>query len=210
MDNFWDYFQIGILIAFTVLVAGRTIYERIHGINALALISNDGKQRALGIAAVTVINIWVSILVLHVAHPEITFLPQGLSYTMLNSLSSKIAGTVLIITGLLLYVNAWRSLGNAWRIGNDAESNSPLVKNGAYRISRNPIYLFYSIYFIGPFLINGSAIFLILAICLIIVLHYLILEEEKYLAERHGKLYEDYISHTGRYFTFRKLSHKVN
>jgi len=80
-----------------------------------------------------------------------------------------------------------------------------MVKDGAYSISRNPIYLFYDLYFFGTFLISGTAVFLILTICLFITLHYLILEEERVLAIRHGQDYQEYRSRTGRYFTFRKV-----
>jgi|GEM_PF-236406 len=205
MDNFWDYFQIGVLITFTVLVLGRAIYERLHGINAFTLLSNNRRQRALGIAAITLINLWVTILVLYARHPEVVFLPEPLSYTLVSSQIAKIAGLVLIVSGLVLYFNAWKALGNAWRIGNDEKSNAPLVTKGAYGISRNPIYLFYSIYFIGTFLINGVTVFLILTVCLIVVLYYLILEEERDLARRYGRVYEDYKARIGRYFTFGKL-----
>lgn len=206
MDNFWYYFQIGVLITFTVLVLGRTIYERLHGINAFMILSNNRRQRTLRIATLAIINTWVTILVLHLTHPELAFLPKGLSYELLSSNAAEIAGLALIVAGLVLYVNAWKALGNAWRIGNDEKSNSPLVTKGAYRFSRNPLYLFYNTYIVGTFLINGVTIFLILAICLIIVLHFLILEEERDLENRYGRAYEVYRSRTGRYLTFPKLA----
>ena len=205
MYSFYDYFQIMVLIAFTSLVWGRALYEKLHGIDAISLLRNRGKERTLGIAAVTIINLWVAILVLYVTYPEIIFLPSPLAYPILQAQSAQITGLVIVALSLALYVNAWKTPGNRWRIGHDERSFSYLVKEGAYSISRNPIYLFYDLYFFGTFLINGTLIFLILTICLFITLHYLILEEERVLAVRHGQDYQEYRVRTGRYFTFRKV-----
>lgn len=205
MDSFWDYLQIGILIAFTSLVLSRVIYERFHGINALALINNSGKQRVLGTAAVAIISLWVFILVMHITHLKISFLPWQLSYTIVSAYAARITGLILVIVGLVLYVNAWKRLGNAWRIGSDEKRYSSLVISGAYALSRNPMYVFYCLYFIGTFLMNGTSIFLILAVLLMITLHHLIIEEEKLLAARYGNKYKQYRSNTRRYFTFSKL-----
>ena len=205
MDSFYDYFQIIVLIAFTSLVWGRALYEKLHGIDAISLLRNRGKERALGITVVTIINLWVAVLVLNVTHPEIRFLPSPLVYPLIKSQSAQITGLVVIVLGFALYANAWKILGNRWRIGHDERSFSYLVKEGAYSISRNPIYLFYDLYFFGTFLINGTVAFLIMTICLFITLHYLILEEERVLAVRHGQDYQEYRVRTGRYFTFRKV-----
>lgn len=192
MDNFYDYFQITVLIAFTTMVWGRALYEKLHGINAISLLRNRGKERALGIAVITIINLWVAFLVINVTHPEVSFLPYPLTHPLLESQSTQIIGLVIIVLSFALYVNAWKSLGNQWRIGYDEGIYSSLVKGGAYSISRNPIYLFYDVYFFGTFLINGQAVFLIMAICLFIAIHHLILEEERVLALRHGQDYQEY------------------
>jgi protein-S-isoprenylcysteine O-methyltransferase Ste14 len=204
MDSFYDYFQITALITFTSLVWGRALYEKLHGIDTISLLRNRGIERALGIIVVTIINLWVAILVLNVTHPEIRFFPSPLDYPLVEAQSTRITGLVIIVLGFVIYVNAWKTLGNRWRIGHDEKACQYLVKHGAYSISRNPIYLFYDVYFFGTFLINGTGVFLILAISLFITIHHLILEEERVLAIRHGQDYQEYRAHTGRYFTFRK------
>jgi protein-S-isoprenylcysteine O-methyltransferase Ste14 len=206
MNSFWDYFQIVILIAFTGLVWGRTLYERIHGINAIRFLKSHGRKRGFSIAVITIINVWVVLLVLNLTHPEIRFLPAPLAYHLINTLPFRITGLILIALGFILYISAWKTLGNNWRMGHDGQVSSILIKEGAYSISRNPLYLFYMVYFFGTFLINGEAVFLLLTAFLCISIHYLILEEEKGLAITHGDEYENYRLHTGRYFTFRRSS----
>ena len=204
MNGFWDYFQIAVLVAFASLVWGRTIYEKVHGINAIRFLKSHGRKRGFSIAVITIINIWVVLLVLNLTHPEIRFLPAPLAHTLVNAFQFRVTGVILIALGFVLYVSAWKTLGNNWRMGHDGQVPLVLIKEGAYSISRNPFYLFYMVYFFGTFLINGEAVFLLLTALLCIAIHYLILEEEKGLAITHGDEYENYRLHTGRYFTFRR------
>jgi protein-S-isoprenylcysteine O-methyltransferase Ste14 len=71
-------------------------------------------------------------------------------------------------------------------------------------VSRNPIFIFIDIYFIGTFLINETLIFLIFAALAVIGMHYQIMQEEKFLAKAYGQVYKDYCARTGRYVGWRR------
>jgi len=195
-----------ILIVFSALVAGRIIHLRHkYQTNAVSIIRNEGIQRFLGIAAVTIINVWVAILLVYILHPEIEFLPFHLDIILVDKTPVKITGISLICLGLVIYIAAWVSLSNTWRIGHDHELKGDLIRKGIYRISRNPMYLFYDLYFVGTFMINGALIFLIMSILLIITLHYLIIQEEKYLNLNYGESFITYTYQTRRYLNWRGL-----
>lgn len=202
------YFQLTILIVFSALVAGRIVYLRYrYKINAISIIRNKGVQRILGITVVTIINVWVAITLIYILHPEIAFLPYPLNVVLVNSVPVKILGISLILLGLIMYIKSWVALSNAWRIGHDHEYNSDLITKGIYGFSRNPMYLFYDLYFVGTFLINGALVFLILSVLLIANLHFLIIQEEKYLNMTHGESFKAYSRRTSRYLTWRRLLH---
>ena len=86
-------------------------------------------------------------------------------------------------------------------MGFDLKTPGKLVTTGIFAFTRNPIYVFVILWFIGIFLINGTLIFLIFAVLAIAHLHYQIRQEEKFCADLYGKAYEDYCARTGRYFT---------
>jgi len=199
-------FQMSMLIVFSALVAGRIIHLRHkYKTNAVSIIRNKGTQRFLGITVVTIINVWVAILLVYILHPEIEFLPFPLDLVLVDTTPVKIIGISLICLGLVIYIAAWVSLSNAWRIGQDHELKGDLIRKGIYRISRNPMYLFYDLYFVGTFMINGALIFLIMSVLLIITLHYLIIQEEKYLNLNYGESFITYAYQTRRYLNWRKL-----
>ena len=195
-----------ILIVFSALVAGRIIHLRHkYKKNAVSIIRNKGIQRFLGITVITVINVWVAILLVYILHPEIEFLSFPLDLVLVDIPPVKIIGISLISLGLVIYIAAWVSLSNAWRIGHDRELKGDLIRKGIYRISRNPMYLFYDLYFVGTFMINGALIFLIMSVLLIVTLHYLIIQEEKYLNLNYGESFITYAYQTRRYLNWRGL-----
>ena len=205
MDYRYVIFQLVLLIVFAALVGVRILYMRwVKGINALSIIKNKGKQKALGITVVSLINLWVAVLLIYILHPEIEFLPQQLATILIRHNASIIVGIVIILLGLVIYILSWVSLRNTWRIGHDEKNQSNLVVNGIYGISRHPMYLFYAMYFIGTFFINRASVFLVFAIAQSMTLHFLIIEEEKSLADTYGESFINYKKNTKRYWTFKK------
>jgi len=105
----------------------------------------------------------------------------------------------MIVCAFVIFVLALRALGNSWRLGIDENHPGRLVTTGIYAHSRNPIYLFFDLYFLGTFLINGSLFFLIMTVLAALNLHYQIRQEERFLARAHGAAYEAYCARTPRY-----------
>jgi protein-S-isoprenylcysteine O-methyltransferase Ste14 len=79
------------------------------------------------------------------------------------------------------------------------------VTTGIYFYSRNPIYLFFDLYFLGTFFINGSLFFLLTAVLGALNLHYQILQEERFLADTYGAVYKAYRARTARYIAWANL-----
>jgi protein-S-isoprenylcysteine O-methyltransferase Ste14 len=163
---------------------------------------NDTLRGRLTVSLIIAISTWVSVTLLYALNANIQSVSPFWVIELFNSLGSRIGGVLSMMTGLIVYAIALINLGDAWRIGNNQETPSKLVTHGIYKVSRNPIYLSLALLLIGTLLINGTLIFLILTILVILNLHYLILREEKLLSKIYGKAFSRYCGGTPRYIFF--------
>ncbi len=71
--------------------------------------------------------------------------------------------------------------------------------NGIYRVSRNPMYVAYFIYFLGCILLTQSFILLTILIVFQISAHWIILSEERWCVKKFGEEYINYMNKVRRY-----------
>jgi protein-S-isoprenylcysteine O-methyltransferase Ste14 len=116
-----------------------------------------------------------------------------------NVLWLKYFGTILCYGGLMIFLRALASFGQAWRIGLDENNSNELITTGLFKHSRNPIFLFMDLYFSGILLIYPNIPFAVITICTITGIHFQILREEKFLAKKFGTKYKEYQKTTRRY-----------
>jgi protein-S-isoprenylcysteine O-methyltransferase Ste14 len=207
MNAFFHYSQLALLVLFTCFFVVRIVYLRAkEGVSAVSLKLKDNRLRGiLTVSLVTCINSWVAVTLVYLLRPEIQLLPAILNIVLVDSLAVKITGFCLMVLALVLYVLALFTLGSSWRVGAQEAKVGGLVTHGIYAVSRNPIYVFFALYFIGTFLINGALVFLIFAIAAILNLHYLTLAEERSLLMSYGDAFRDYCALAPRYFDWRKI-----
>jgi protein-S-isoprenylcysteine O-methyltransferase Ste14 len=72
-------------------------------------------------------------------------------------------------------------------------------QNGLYRISRNPMYIGYFIYFLGCVLLTGSVELFVILVIFQISAHWIILSEERWCINEFGESYISYMKHVRRY-----------
>ena len=70
---------------------------------------------------------------------------------------------------------------------------------GLYRVSRNPIYVSYFIYFLACALLTRSIILLVLVIVFQVSAHWIILSEERWCVKEFGQEYTNYMEKVRRY-----------
>jgi len=206
---FFGCFQVSGLALFLLLTVGRTVQLRTRRhINPITLsLHKRGLLGLMEIVLFVAVNVWVMLVLLYSLPLEIQPLPGFLKYKLIDSSLARIAGVVLIVFAFFIRIVALIALGDSWRLGLDEEHPGELVTTGIYAISRNPIYVFFDLWFIGTFLINGTLVFLLFALLTLTNLHYQILEEERFLTEIHRSAYEEYRARTARYFTWRRTAH---
>ena len=199
--TFFDYLQIASVVTFFLVITSRAVYMiASRGINPIVI--GGGKKglvRIVELFSFGGLVLWMIELVLYSVHADFHIFPAPLNQLLINSQIARIIGATLVFIGLLFFLGAFVSFGDSWRVGFDIKTPGKLVTGGIFALSRNPIYLFLDLWFIGVFLMNGRIIFLIFAILTLIVIHWQILQEEAFLSELYNEPYHQYLSQTGRY-----------
>lgn len=113
--------------------------------------------------------------------------------------SVALIGISMLSIGLLIFIIAMVTMGKSWRVGVDEKSQTDLVNQGLFKISRNPTFVGFDLMFIGLAVILPNIWVVTIALVNIVGLHLLILKEEKHLEAMLGQQYIDYKSRIPRY-----------
>ena len=127
-------------------------------------------------------------------HVALLIIGLGLHFWPSTELSFA-TGNIPTVVGLLCVISALAiSLWSALAFGEDASVRpSNLRTVGPYRISRNPMYLSWSLLIFGLGFIVGSWWLFGASLLATVVTHYrVIAAEERFLVERFGDDYENY------------------
>ena len=199
-----DYFQIlsvGIVVS---IILGKAVYFlAFRNINPFVI--GHGKRGfllAIELIACAGMGVWMTEVLLRAFHCRFHIFPSPFYSKLFDSFPTQVCGMVMITLGLVLLILAYISFGDSWRVGFDTKLPGALVTTGVFAVSRNPIYLFLDLWFVGIFLITGKLIFLIFALAALLVLHCQIHQEERFLLELYGQPYQEYCERAGRYFVW--------
>jgi len=100
-------------------------------------------------------------------------------------------GLIIYGLGIILYVVSIINYAKPKKNG--------INLNGLYRVSRNPMYVAYFIYFLGCVLLTRSWVLLLLLIIFQISVHWIILSEERWCIREFGEEYIKYMNKVRRY-----------
>lgn len=135
-------------------------------------------------------------------------------------LVSFLVGFFIFISGLLFARSARITLGKSWaHIFEVTTEKQPLVRTGAYRWCRNPIYVSLFIEWIGFVITFGWNLLTEPYFLLILLIggwylankyHEAVLLEEKILAKRYGNDYKNYKIMTPRYLPLGPILQKMH
>ena len=110
----------------------------------------------------------------------------------------KYISYTLSLSGLLFAAISIINLGGSTRLGLPQERTN-FKTSGVYRLSRNPMYLGFDLLTISAILFTLNATVILLGLYSIMIYHFIILGEEKFLGQRFGNAYDDYQQKTRRY-----------
>jgi protein-S-isoprenylcysteine O-methyltransferase Ste14 len=101
-------------------------------------------------------------------------------------------GWLLLLVSLVWIVLAQRQMGRSWRIGIDTGTQPPLVREGLFRRSRNPIFLGMRLNLAGLFLVLPNAATLALVLLAEALIQVQVRLEEAHLSATFGETYAQY------------------
>jgi protein-S-isoprenylcysteine O-methyltransferase Ste14 len=104
---------------------------------------------------------------------------------------SGYSGMVILVLGIILYIIAIIQFSRP-----DIEG---FARYGLYRISRNPMYVAFFLYFLGCCLLTRSWLLLIILSIFQVSVHYLIISEERWCKDQFGESYSGYMKKVRRY-----------
>ena len=199
--SFFDYFQVTSIAIFLLIIVIRAVYMNVsRNINPIVIGSGKkGFALAFELLSFAGLAVWMIEVLLYAFHIEFRIFPAALEMRLIDSPAARVIGVVLISLGLSVFVMAFVSFGDSWRVGFDMKKPGELVTNGIFAFTRNPIYLLIDLWFFGMFLINGTLIFLIFAVLAAVGVHWQIRQEEAFLTNLYGQPYRDYCTRTRRY-----------
>jgi len=115
------------------------------------------------------------------------------------SIIIQIAGSILGIIGVLVFIISIYTMKNSWRAGIAVNDETDLIVNGIYGYSRNPAFLGFDLVYIGILMMFFNVWLLLFSMFAIIMLHVQILQEEKHLPKMFGNDYTNYKKKVRRY-----------
>lgn len=111
----------------------------------------------------------------------------------------KLLAAIVLIPANLIIVPAYLKMGLITHIG-IPEGRHELRTGGIYKYSRNPMYASFIFLNTATFLYIPSILLLVVMVYGMVVHHYIILAEEKYLEKEFGDEYRVYKRYVPRYF----------
>lgn len=187
---------------FAIMLAGRLRMLAVYrsGVRAVVVdLTRPFGQQAYDTLMIVVAIFWIYLLVAEAWPLSLAWLPGWLTAKVYDSLLMKVVGAALILAAPVLYAAGLHAMGMSWRIGIDQKKRGPFVSTGLFAWTRNPIYTAMDMLIIGTVLIHGRVIFLLLGVALVLLIHGIILREERFLTEQFGDEYRSYCQRVRRY-----------
>ncbi|MBA3728036.1 MAG: isoprenylcysteine carboxylmethyltransferase family protein [Actinobacteria bacterium] len=103
-------------------------------------------------------------------------------------------GWPVLLAGVLLAIWAVMAAGRV-----DMQAPNQIVARGPYARSRNPMYVAWSIMYVGAALIVNAAWPLVALPAVLLFMHIAVVREERHLERRFGAEFEGYLAQVRRY-----------
>ena len=186
------------LVWFALAFAWRSYLTWKHtGRNPYRLGKSDNAHDFVGVLFRLTMAVSAGVVLLHSLSSELYGYLAPIAWLQHPTLVTL--GVVLLLVSFLWILLAQKQMGDSWRIGIDHEVKTPLVREGVFKLSRNPIFLGMRINLLGLFLILPNAVTLTVLVLGDALMQIQVRLEEEFLSRMHGQEYERYRRQTRRW-----------
>lgn len=182
-------FALLIMILFYSIYFGKMIIQKMQGLQTRQL----GKGKNQDVRTVEILVSIATFVIVSIQLISIIF-----DLTIFNN-NIRFVGFFIGILGDILFLISIITMKNSWRAGIPSEDKTEFISYGIYKISRNPAFLGFDLMYIGICLLYCNVLTIIFSLFAIIMLHFQILQEEKYLEKTFGDKYIAYKNEVFRY-----------
>jgi protein-S-isoprenylcysteine O-methyltransferase Ste14 len=185
-----SYLGFALILLFACIVAGRSLVLKSRGIDSVEFGGKDKKDFLL-------LPFALFYFYLIAAH---TFgWPTVPGEELFRNKLIAWLGVLSCVAAAVFFIWTMVSFKESFRVGLSENTEQGLITNGAFALSRNPIYVSFALMLIGEFLIFGSWIMLVYIVLGFTAFHRQVLKEEVFLREQYGEDFENYCRKVRRY-----------
>lgn len=198
METFLKYFLIAyysLFFLFAMILPTYRVWKQ-TGVNPYKLGKSDSAHDYIGRIFRIVLIACALVVLIFAFLPSVYQHLLPISYLLSDALAW--VGIALLVLALVWVLLAQLHMQKSWRIGIDEDVRTELVRQGLFKISRNPIFLGMRLMLLGLFLILPNAVMLVILIVGEILIQIQVRLEEEFLTRAHG---DDYL-------TYRKQVHR--
>lgn len=132
------------------------------------------------------------------AAPVAQLLSIAFGWSLLPA-NARFTGFCIGILGDVIFLLSVLCMKDSWRAGIPDKDKTALVTTGIYRFSRNPAFLAFDFMYVGVLLLYFNPVTAVFSAFAVVMLHFQILQEERYLTDVFGEAYLTYKRHVFRY-----------
>ncbi len=122
----------------------------------------------------------------------------ALGWSVLPS-GARFTGFALGLLGDGIFLAAVLCMKDSWRAGIPENDRTAMITTGIYAVSRNPAFVGFDLMYIGVLLMYCNPLTGAFTVFAIVMLHFQILQEERYLPTVFGESYRAYKATVRRY-----------
>lgn len=188
-EMLFQIFALLVLIIFYGIYFGKLLAQRKQGIRTHQIGTRKEKD-------VHIVEILMSIATLCIVPVQILSICFNWSWLPDNA---RFTGFLTGLLGDLIFLISVLTMKDSWRAGIPEKDKTEFVSTGIYAFSRNPAFLGFDFMYISVCLIFCNPFTIIFTLFAIVMLHFQILQEERYLTNQFGDAYVNYKRNVFRY-----------